>query len=161
MPATLSAISNGARHGILLKGGVHLENLSHVRAIAFDKTGTLTKGKPEVTEVLLLKDGFNKDDVLLKAASIESHSNHPLATAIVKYAKGNLTKELFILKVLRTCRLGCESVYWRNGKLAKRILLGRISLRNFADGSSKRLASEGKTLVFVEIKDKIIAIDCP
>ena len=45
MPATLSAISNGARHGILFKGGVHLENLSHIQAIAFDKTGTLTKGQ--------------------------------------------------------------------------------------------------------------------
>src|SRR5699024_6032418 len=46
MPATLSAISNGARKGILFKGGVHLENLSNINAIAFDKTGTLTKGKP-------------------------------------------------------------------------------------------------------------------
>ena len=53
MPASLSAISNGARHGILFKGGVHLENLSHFKAIAFDKTGTLTKGKPEVTDILV------------------------------------------------------------------------------------------------------------
>src|SRR5690606_5571639 len=50
MPATLAAISNGAKSGIIFKGGVHLENLSAVRAIAFDKTGTLTRGKPQVTD---------------------------------------------------------------------------------------------------------------
>ena len=89
MPATLSAISNGARHGILFKGGVHLENLSHIQAIAFDKTGTLTKGQPEVTD-LIVQEGLLAEDVLLIAASIESHSNHPLAGAIVKYAKEKL-----------------------------------------------------------------------
>lgn len=50
MPATLSAISNSAKNGVLFKGGVHVENLSHVKAIAFDKTGTLTNGTPEVTD---------------------------------------------------------------------------------------------------------------
>ena len=93
MPATLSAISNGARHGILFKGGVHLENLSHIQAIAFDKTGTLTKGQPEVTD-LIVQEGLIAEDVLLIAASIESHSNHPLAGAIVKYAKEKLATNL-------------------------------------------------------------------
>src|SRR5690625_3887005 len=51
MPATLSAISNSARNGVLFKGGVHIENLGHVQAFAFDKTGTLTRGKPKVTDV--------------------------------------------------------------------------------------------------------------
>src|SRR3954454_25087384 len=69
MPATLSAISNGAKHGILVKGGVHLENLSNIEAIAFDKTGTLTKGKPEVTD-LIIKDGVEKEGLLWKTASI-------------------------------------------------------------------------------------------
>src|SRR5699024_9974350 len=49
MPATLAAISNSAKKGVLFKGGVHAENVSHVKAIAFDKTGTLTNGKPVVT----------------------------------------------------------------------------------------------------------------
>ena len=66
MPASLSAISNGARHGILFKGGVHLENLGHLEAIAFDKTGTLTTGKPEVTEVIV------KDGVRQRRANMES-----------------------------------------------------------------------------------------
>ena len=53
MPATLSAISNSAKHGVLFKGGVHIENLSQIKAIAFDKTGTLTNGKPVVTDVIM------------------------------------------------------------------------------------------------------------
>ncbi len=50
MPATLSAISNSAKHGVLFKGGVHIENLGNLKAIAFDKTGTLTNGTPVVTD---------------------------------------------------------------------------------------------------------------
>jgi Cd2+/Zn2+-exporting ATPase len=86
MPATLSAISNGAKHGILFKGGVHLENLGHIRAIAFDKTGTLTKGKPQVTNALV-REGMETNDLLRTIASIENQSNHPLAMAIVRYAR--------------------------------------------------------------------------
>ena len=65
MPATLSAISNGARHGVLFKGGVHLENLGNLKAIALDKTGTLTKGKPEVTDVVFRDDLMKKNSYFM------------------------------------------------------------------------------------------------
>ena len=91
MPATLSAISNGARHGVLFKGGIHLENLGNLKAIALDKTGTLTKGKPEVTDVVFRED-LTEEDFLFHVASIENYSNHPLATAIVRYTKDRITK---------------------------------------------------------------------
>ena len=71
MPATLSAISNGARRGILFKGGIHLENLGNLKAIALDKTGTLTKGKPEVTAVHV-RDDLSIDQFLQIVASIEN-----------------------------------------------------------------------------------------
>ncbi|MNH84627.1 Zinc-transporting ATPase [compost metagenome] len=85
MPAMLSAISNGARRGLLFKGGAHLENLGYASVVAFDKTGTLTMGNPEVTD-LVVEDGYEPDEVLRYCASAENLSDHPLARAIVKEA---------------------------------------------------------------------------
>ena len=159
MPATLSAISNGARHGILVKGGVHLENLSHLEAIAFDKTGTLTKGKPEVTEVIV-KKGLEKDNLIWKAASIESHSNHPLAQAIVKYSKQNISKELLHPDSLEDVP-GWGVIAELNGeqwKIGKAAFVGKENVDKFADGKAKDLASLGNTLVFIEINGELSAM---
>ncbi|MGG1397982.1 heavy metal translocating P-type ATPase [Bacillus salipaludis] len=159
MPATLSAISNGAKHGILVKGGVHLENLSSLEAIAFDKTGTLTKGRPEVTEVIV-NEGLDREDLLWKAASIENHSNHPLAQAIVKYAKQQLNRELLHPDSLEDlpgwgvkASIGLE--HWKIGKAD---FVGRNMADAFANGKAKELASLGNTLVFVEINGALSAM---
>ncbi|RKJ30291.1 HAD family hydrolase, partial [Butyricicoccus sp. 1XD8-22] len=85
MPATLAAISNGAKNGILLKGGIHLEHLSVIKLLAVDKTGTLTVGSPVVTDVIARED-LSEQEALSVLASIEAQSNHPLAQAITKYA---------------------------------------------------------------------------
>ncbi len=82
----LSAIANAARHGILFKGGAHLENMAAVKAIAFDKTGTLTKGKPAVTDIIPTA-GHTEDELLALAAGLEARSEHPLALAIVAEAR--------------------------------------------------------------------------
>jgi Cd2+/Zn2+-exporting ATPase len=78
----ISAITAAARRGILIKGGRHLENLGVVNAIAFDKTGTLTIGKPEV-KVIYAIDG-NQEALLQLACAVESRSNHPIATAVLR-----------------------------------------------------------------------------
>lgn len=83
--AVLSGVARAARVGVLIKGGVHLENLGRVSAIAFDKTGTITRGEPEVTDVVTL-DG-NVTELLSTAAAVESRSGHPLAQAVVAAAK--------------------------------------------------------------------------
>ncbi len=107
----LSAIANAARNGILFKGGSYLEQAATIRAIAFDKTGTLTSGKPRVTDVIAASDVLGEkwfdtdffqhldpqgpttpercaaDELVLLAASVERHSEHPLGDAILAEAQ--------------------------------------------------------------------------
>jgi Zn2+/Cd2+-exporting ATPase len=80
--ATLSALANAARHGILFKGGGHLEDAGLITIVAFDKTGTLTEGKPALTDVVAL-NGWDETGLLRVAASAERFSEHHLAQAIV------------------------------------------------------------------------------
>lgn len=84
--AVLAGIAQAARNGVLIKGGVHLENLGRIRVIAFDKTGTLTQGKFQVTRIVTL-DGSNPDEILEIAAAVERQSNHPLAQAVLTAAR--------------------------------------------------------------------------
>lgn len=85
--AMASGIAGAGKRGILIKGGAHLEHLGIIKTIAFDKTGTLTNGKPEVTDVISLSK--NEQFIIGLAAGIEMYSGHPLAKAIVRYAKDN------------------------------------------------------------------------
>lgn len=80
--AIVTAIGNAAKQGVLIKGGVYLEALGHVDAIAFDKTGTLTKGTPVVTNLYT----HDETRLLQVAAAVETKSQHPLARAILQYA---------------------------------------------------------------------------
>lgn len=80
----VSAITSAARNGVLIKGGVYLEELGQIKAIALDKTGTLTTGELEVTDVIPLND-HSTAEVLRIAAALERKSQHPIAQAIVKH----------------------------------------------------------------------------
>ena len=82
----VSALTTAARHGVLIKGGVHLERLGGVKSVAFDKTGTLTHGHITVTDVLGL-DGTSAESVLTVAAALEARSEHPIGRAIVHRAQ--------------------------------------------------------------------------
>ncbi len=82
--AISAAIGNGARRGILIKGGSHLEQAGQVDAIVFDKTGTLTVGRPVVTNIVAMHDDWQPEQVLAYAASSEIHSRHPLAEAVIR-----------------------------------------------------------------------------
>lgn len=84
--AVASALANGARRGLLVKGGAVLEAAGKVRHIAFDKTGTLTAGTPLVTDVVTF-GGMEKTELMKLAAGAEAASSHPLAVAIVEYAQ--------------------------------------------------------------------------
>jgi Cd2+/Zn2+-exporting ATPase len=84
--AYVSALAAGARRGVLIKGGVHLERLARLKAIAFDKTGTLTLGRPAVVAVVPLA-AEDATAVLRLAAAVEARSQHPIAAAIVARAE--------------------------------------------------------------------------
>jgi len=84
--AMAAGIGSGGRRGVLIKGGMHLENLGRIRVLAVDKTGTLTYGRPAVTDIVPL-DGGAPERVLGVAGAVERLSEHPLARAIVAAAE--------------------------------------------------------------------------
>ena len=84
--SVLSALAGAARHGVLIKGGIHLERLAAVRVVAFDKTGTATTGELHV-DAIQPASGYTEAEVLALAAAIESQSEHPVAAAIVRAAR--------------------------------------------------------------------------
>ncbi len=98
----VAGIGNGARNGILIKGGDKMEQLAKLNALVFDKTGTLTKGQPEVTAIKAY--GLSEEALLILAAEAESVSEHHLGRTIVKKARGenlrlqNKPSEATILK---------------------------------------------------------------
>ena len=81
----VSALAAGARKGVLIKGGVHLEKMATIRCVAFDKTGTLTRGRLHVVDVLPVA-GIEALEVLRVAAALEMRSEHPIGQAIVAHA---------------------------------------------------------------------------
>jgi len=100
--AVLAGVARAARGGVLIKGGAHLESLGAVRAFAMDKTGTLTVGRPTVAHVIAF-EGADEGRVLSLAASLEDHSTHPLARAIVAEAgrRGLVTAAADDVRVIR------------------------------------------------------------
>jgi Cd2+/Zn2+-exporting ATPase len=107
--AYVSALAAGARRGVLIKGGVHLERLARLRAIAFDKTGTLTHGRPVVVDVVPLAHA-DAAAVLRLAAAVEARSQHPIATAIVARAEQEGLTRQAAVSFKASHGLGAEAV---------------------------------------------------
>lgn len=157
-PATLSAISNGARNGILFKGGIQLEKLASLKAIAFDKTGTLTKGQPSVTDVYV-REGISEKELLHITASIESHSTHPLANAIINYAKD--THGVMVAKpksVENVAGFGLKGVLnEKSYKIGKPAFIGEET-KEFHNGIAEKLQQEGKTIVYIGDEEGVVGL---
>jgi len=158
MPATLAAISNGARNGILFKGGVHLEHLSVLKLLAVDKTGTLTVGTPIVTDVIV-RESLNQRETIAILASIESQSNHPLAQAIAKYAKENDIQTTQGIEIEDVPGWGLQaSIQNVTYLVGKPDFVGKEEAAKFANRAAEKLAEEGKTVIFLRDTEGIAAL---
>ena len=110
----VSALAGAARRGVLVKGGVHLERLAAIRAIAFDKTGTLTRAALHVTTVMPV-NGVTVSELLAAAAAVERRSEHPVAAAIVAAARKEALQFPVAANVQALPGLGAQGVV--NGSL--------------------------------------------
>ncbi len=93
----VSGLTAAAKQGILIKGGTYLEQGYKLKALAFDKTGTLTEGKPALTDVVVVSSFFTEEKLLHYAASLDTHSEHPIAKAIVKAYEDKFKKVLLVV----------------------------------------------------------------
>lgn len=156
MPAVLSAIAYGARQGLLIKGGVHLGQIATVKAIAFDKTGTITNGRPEVIAYVTAGDA-NGLEVLKTVAAVEHQSTHPLAEAIVDYAKekGVFPNDVAVEHVRTVPGYGVEATVGKS--------LIKIGKPGFVDEAGAKslqtipeVRTDGGTTVYIEIDQKVV-----
>jgi len=155
--ATAAGIGIAGRHGVLIKGGIPLENLGRVRVVAFDKTGTLTAGKPEVTDVAPVGPRA-ANDILQLAASAEQRSEHMLAQAIVAHARAQGVRlepaEGFeaLVGLGARARVAGNEIMVGNADL----LLGRGVAIEHGQETLTRLQGEGKTVVAVAVGDELV-----
>lgn len=157
--AIMVGTGKGAEYGILIKGGEALETTHKVDIIVFDKTGTITEGKPEVTDIITSPD-VTRERLLQIAASAEKGSEHPLGEAIVKKAENEGIQVLKADKFEAIPGHGIEvNIDGVNVLIGNRKLMDSrgISLNNLEE-QSNRLASEGKTPMYVAMNNTISGI---
>lgn len=153
VPATLSAISNLAKKGVLFKGGAFLANIAELKTIAFDKTGTLTQGKPQVTDFEMLEQ-VDPDTLIDIIASMERQTNHPLAAAIVnEFAtakKLDLTVETQMGQGISANYAGSEYVIGKPTRFE--------NIPSTLKHKIAKLGEDGKTVVLVTKDNTIVAL---
>lgn len=150
--AIVVGVGIGAQNGILIKNAESLELLSRIKTIIMDKTGTLTRGKPKVVEIKSLT-AMNESQLLQLAASLETHSEHPLAQTIVNHNK------LPLFKVLNFTNLEGQGI--RGEINEERYFIGNRSLLNHIQsfpeptktGSTVYLASQEELLGYLVLSD--------
>ncbi|MDJ1158669.1 heavy metal translocating P-type ATPase [Chelatococcus sp. SYSU_G07232] len=159
VPASIaSALSAGARSGLLLKGGVVLEQAARISLVAFDKTGTLTEGRPRVTDIVTF--GRSEAEALALAASVENGSSHPIAAAILQRA-GDAAVDLESASAI--VALPGKGIEGDVGGV--RVFLGsprHAAERAPFDGpvaaAAERLEGEGKTLSVLVVDGAVTAL---
>ncbi|SDL66478.1 copper-(or silver)-translocating P-type ATPase [Geoalkalibacter ferrihydriticus] len=158
--AIAAGIGNATKHGVIIKSGAALEQLTHVKRIVFDKTGTLTHGEPKVKEIFLAEgSSLTEEEFLHLCASVEMHSEHPLGMAIVKAAKNRNIAVREPEKFTVLPGKGVDAVVQ-----GKEVIIGNRSILNdhglsldpvFADLVTRQ-NEEGRSVVFAAIEQKVV-----
>ena len=159
--AVSAAIGSGARRGVLIKGGTHLEAAAKLDVIVFDKTGTLTEGIPAVQRVISLVPDRTPEQVLSLAATGELHSQHPLALAVVSHAE----EREIIVPPHETCEIHVGRgmrANWENNVVlvGNRTIMEQftIAVSTEAEARYTRHAVEGETMMYVAQQGRLIGL---
>lgn len=155
----VSAIGNAAKKGVLIKGGIYLEEMGALKAIAFDKTGTLTKGIPAVTDYIKYAKDINEKDLLAIITALESRSGHPLATAIIKKAEEEqiFYSDIIVENFISITGKGIQGIvdgtayFIGNQKLFK-------DLPNIYEFDVASLQKQGKTAMIIGTHKEILGV---
>jgi Zn2+/Cd2+-exporting ATPase len=157
MPTLLSGIANGARQGILFKGGNTLEAIGQIKAVAFDKTGTLTTGKLAVVEMIPI-ECTSVEEILQLAAAVESGSEHPIGRAILLATQiRNLAFDT-ATEMVASPGLGITGLLWGQPiAVGKTQLMSGVIQTKIATHHAliDELAATGKTIVWVASGDEL------
>jgi len=157
----VSALTNAARRGVLIKGGRTLESLSRIRVFAFDKTGTLTEGRPVTTDVLdVCEDTSHAHNGLQYAAAVEAQSSHPLARALVAEAQ---TQGIAVPPAEEVTILGGRGVTGQVG--GRQVTVGshpyfdaKLPHAETVCQEAERLAEAGKTVMLVSHDENVCSV---
>jgi Zn2+/Cd2+-exporting ATPase len=157
--SVVAALAAAARHGVLIKGGEHIETPARLQAIALDKTGTITEGRPEVTSIEAFVD-HDEGDVLEVTAALESRSDHPLAQAIVRHAKarGVAAQAATDVKAIQGKGLAGTvdgKTYWLG---SHRYLEERKQETPEVHARLEALSAEGRTVVVLGTEDHVCGL---
>ncbi|MBQ4419503.1 MAG: copper-translocating P-type ATPase [Synergistaceae bacterium] len=148
----------GARHGILFKTAEALEEAGKIKIAALDKTGTITSGEPKVTDIFA--DNNNEDELIKFAAALESKSEHPLAKAVMEYARLNNISALDVKDFKALPGNGLEAVYDDKKLLAgsMKFIAEQINLSGELKAKAESLAEQGKTPLLFARDDELLGI---
>lgn len=156
--AIMVGTGKGAENGVLIKGGVPLETAHKIQTIVFDKTGTITEGEPKVTDIVTA-EGLSQDQLLVLAGSAEKGSEHPLGEAVVKGVeeKGLEFKKLDKFQAIPGHGIEVE-IDGKDILLGNKKLMDDKKISITLQQESDKLASEGKTPMFMAINNQLAGI---
>ena len=157
--AIVIATGNASKNGILIKNGEALENCHKVKTICFDKTGTLTKGLLSISKIYNYSN-LQDDDIIKMVASIENKSEHPIARAIVSYAKNKNIKLENVSEFKAIAGYGIYGKTANNDELLignnKLMQQNNIQIKNTND--EHNLENDGNSILFVSMNNDLVAL---